>query len=336
MEEQQITMPAIFAALTSYQRTGTLKGAIDLDLFTAVAEGNDTVPALARRIGAAERGVRILCDSLVVMGFLTKSGSRYGLVPGGEIFLDRRSPTYAASAADFIASPELTAYFTNVAGAVRKGGTVIPEEGSLAPEHPMWIRFARAMGPLAAFQAQLIANLLDADNAPPWKVLDIAAGHGEFGIALAKRNPKAEVVALDWPNVLTVAEENARRDGVTARFKKLPGSALEVDFGTGYDLVLVTNFLHHFDPKGCERILSKVHACLKPGGRAVTLEFVPNDDRISPPEAATFSLVMLVSTPSGDAYTFAELERMAKAAGFSRSELHELPPTFFRLVISTK
>jgi hypothetical protein len=57
---------------------------------------------------------------------------------------------------------------------------------------------------------------------------------------------------------------------------------------------------------------------------------------VSPPEAATFSLVMLVTTPGGDAYTFAELEWMCKRAGFAKSSLHELPPSFARLVISTK
>jgi ubiquinone/menaquinone biosynthesis C-methylase UbiE len=336
MADTQITLPDLFSALMGYQRTGTLKAAIDLDLFTAIGEGHVTVPDLARRIGAAERGARILCDSLVVMGFLTKDDGRYGLVPGADAFLDRRSPTYAASAADFIASPELSIHFMRIADAVRRGGTVIPEEGTLAPEHPMWVQFARAMGPLAAFQAALIANLLDADTAPPWKVLDIAAGHGEFGIALAKRNRKAEVVALDWPNVLTVAEENAAKAGVADRFGKLAGDALQIDYGEGYDVALLTNFLHHFDPAGCERILRKVHRCLKPGGRAVTLEFVPNADRISPPEAASFSMVMLVTTPSGDAYTFAELQRMFAATGFAKSELHELPPTFARVVISTK
>jgi len=336
MAEPQVTLPGLFAALTGYQRTGALKAAVDLDLFTAIGEGQDTVPALARRCAASERGMRILCDTLAVHGFLTKLDGRYGLPPGAEALLDRRSPTYAASIAQFIASPDLFLQFTTVADAVRRGGTVISQEGSLAPEHPMWVEFARGMGPLAAFQGQLIANLLEADHAPAWKVLDIAAGHGEYGIALAKRNPRAEIVALDWPNVLTVAEENARKAGVSDRVKKLPGSALEVDYGEGYDLVLVTNFLHHFDPAGCGRILEKVYRALKPGGRAVTLEFVPNEDRISPPEPAAFSLVMLVMTPSGDAYTFAELQRMLAAAGFTKSELHELPPSIHRVVISTK
>jgi ubiquinone/menaquinone biosynthesis C-methylase UbiE len=336
MDEVAISIPKIFATLTAYQQTGALKAAIDLDLFTAVGEGNATVAALAKRCSAAERGIRILADTLVVLGYLTKRDGRYALAPGAEMFLDRRSLTYAASAANFVASPDLVTLFMRVADAVRNGGTVMSAEGSLEPEHPMWVEFARAMGPLAAFQGELIANLLEADTGPKWKVLDIAAGHGQFGIAIAKRNPNAEIVAQDWRNVLVVAEENARKAGVADRLRMLPGSAFDVDLGEGYDVVLLTNILHHFDPSACEALFQRVHRALKPGGRAVTLEFVPNEDRISPPEAATFSLVMLVSTPKGDAYTFSELERMARNAGFAKSELHELPPSFNRVVVSTK
>jgi len=68
----------------------------------------------------------------------------------------------------------------------------------------------------------------------------------------------------------------------------------------------------------------------------VTLEFVPNDDRVTPVESAGFSLVMLAGTPSGDAYTFAELERMFANAGFASSTIHALPPTFQQVVISEK
>ncbi|MGH7897362.1 MAG: EthD family reductase [Candidatus Binatia bacterium] len=326
----------VFSTLTAYQRSGALKGALDLDLFTAIGEGNATPAEIAERCRASERGIRILCDALVVFGFLAKQESRYALAPVSEMFLDRRAPSYAGSVGGFVTSPMLVEQFNHVAAAVRKGGTVVPEQGSLAPEHPMWVDFARAMGPMAAFQSQLLANLLDADRAPRWKVLDIAAGHGEFGIGLAKRNPNAEIVALDWPNVLAVAEENARAAGVESRFRTLPGSALEIDYGKEYDLVLLPNFLHHFDPDACDLILRKVHAALEPGGRAVTVEFVPNEDRVSPAEAAAFSLTMLVMTPGGDAYTFAELERMFRKAGFSQSELHELPPAFHRAVISLR
>src|SRR5204863_9150698 len=122
--------------------------------------------------------------------------------------------------------------------------------------------------------------------------------------------PNAEIVAQDWPNVLEVAQENARAAGVSDRYRTLPGSAFDVEFGSGYDLILLTNFLHHFDVPTCERLLRKVHAALGEGGRAVTLEFVPNEDRVTPPDQAAFSLNMLALTPGGDAYTFAALDSM--------------------------
>jgi len=212
----------------------------------------------------------------------------------------------------------------------------MPEGGTVAPENPVWVKFARAMSPLIATPAQMIAKLVDDGEDRKVKVLDIAAGHGLFGIAIARQNPNAEVIALDWPNVLEVAKENARAAGVSDRYATIEGSAFDVDYGVGYDLVLLTNFLHHFDPPTCETLLHKVRAALSDGGRAVTLEFVPNEDRVSPPIPAAFSLLMLSGTPGGDAYTFPELERMFANAGFSDSQLHQLPMSPQSLIISRK
>jgi ubiquinone/menaquinone biosynthesis C-methylase UbiE len=192
------------------------------------------------------------------------------------------------------------------------------------------------MAPLMSMPAELMARLVDPEAKQKLKILDIAAGHGLFGIAFAKNNPNVEVVALDWANVLEVAKENAKKAGVADRYSTINGSAFEVPFGEGYDIVLLTNFLHHFDPPTCEILLRKVHAAIGAVGRAVALEFVPNDDRITPPEAASFSMMMLGSTPAGDAYTFAELEKMMTAAGFGRSELHSLEPSIEQVVIAYK
>src|SRR5207237_5160859 len=120
-------------------------------------------------------------------------------------------------------------------------------------------------------------------------------------------------------------EEKARAAGVADRVKLLPGSAFEADLGVGYDYVLLTNIFHHFDMPTCEKLMRRVHAALKPGGKAITLEFVPNEDRVSPPMAASFSLVMLAGTDAGDAYTFAQYERMLAPAGFAKTTLHQIP-----------
>ena len=333
---QEPSAEHFFETLNAYQQTEALKAAIELDLFTAIGEGGGNSAELAERCRASERGIRILCDYLVVIGFLNKGENRYGLTPDSAKFLDRRSPACMATIARFIISPTLTGAFRDVAAAVRKGGTVMSEEGMVAPEHPVWVEFARAMAPMMALPAELIAGLVGAHAGEKWKVLDIAAGHGLFGIALAKHNPNAEIVAVDWPNVLDVARENAKAAGVSGRYRTIAGSAFEVDYGSGYNLALLTNFLHHFDVPTCESLLRKIHAALAPGARAVAYEFVPDEDRVSPPVAAKFSLMMLGTTPSGDAYTFSEYERMFRNAGFKASELHPLPPTPERVVISRK
>ena len=335
-ELQQLSPALFFDTLNAYQRSAALKAAIELDLFTAIGEDRHTGTDLARQCKTSERGMRILCDYLVIIGFLTKEHDRYDLTPDSAAFLDRHSPMYLGTAVQFLGSPFVTDGFKDVAAIVRNGGTVLDGGGHLGPDEPMWVDFARAMAPLMQLPAERLAQLLDAEAAHPSKVLDVAAGHGLYGIALARHNPQAEVVALDWRNVLTVAEENAEAAGVDERYRTLPGSAFEVEFGSDYDLILLTNFLHHFDPPTIEHLLRKVHAALKPGGRAVTLEFIPEEDRVSPPIPAAFSLIMLAGTPGGDAYPFSEYERMFRNAGFATSELHPLPPTFFRVVLAVK
>jgi cyclopropane fatty-acyl-phospholipid synthase-like methyltransferase len=148
-----------------------------------------------------------------------------------------------------------------------------------------------------------------------------------YGILVAKAVPAAQVTAVDWNNVLTVARENAARLGVADRYHVIAGSAFEVNWGDGYDLALVTGFLHHFDAEGCVTLLRKVRASLTTGGRVLVTEFVPNADRISPPLAAAFAPTMLLTTPHGDAYTAQELEAMARAAGFRSMATTSLPPS---------
>ena len=335
-QTQQPTPELFFQTVNSFQRTAAVKAAIELDIFTAIAEGKATAREVAESRAASERGVRILCDYLVISGLLTKTGAGYALTADSALFLDRRSPAYMGGAVEFLLAPSLVEGFENLTEAVRRGGTAMPEGGTVADENPVWVKFARAMAPMMAMPARAIAAASDDLAGRPLRVLDIAAGHGLFGIAFAQRFPEASVVALDWKSVLEVAKENARGAGVADRYETIEGSAFESEFGAGYDVVLLTNFLHHFDPQTCEALLRKVRASLKDGGRAVTLEFIPDEDRVSPPVPAAFSLTMLAGTPGGDAYTFPELRRMFDGAGFSRSELLELPATPQKLVVSFK
>jgi len=330
------TPERIFNTMIAFQETEALKAAIELDIFTAIAEGADTAASLAAKTRAAERGVRILCDYFTVKELLTKKGERYALTQESAVFLNRHSPACLATMIDFLASPWSRKNFGVLAEAVRKGGTASETGDHTKAHEDIWVNFARSMAPLTIPAAEFIAGLTNAAEGRPCKVLDIAAGHGMYGITVAKRNPNAQIVAVDWPAVLEVARENAKKSGVADRHTTRPGSAFEVEFGDGYDFVLLTNIFHHFDVPTCEKLMRRVNTALKPAGKAITLEFVPNEDRVSPPVAAAFSLVMLAGTDAGDAYTFEQYEKMFGNVGFAKTNLHPVPDMPQQVLLSEK
>ncbi len=314
----------IFDALNGFSRATALKAAIELEVFTLIGAGVVTAVELAKRAQASPKGMRILCDFMTIQGFLTKQDGTYGLTRDSAVFLDKKSPAYLGSTAFFLVHPTHVANFMDLTAAVRKGGTA-NEQGNMGPEDPVWVEFAKSMAPMSAMGAAGLAQIVNTPG-QPMKVLDIASGPGAYGIAIAKLNPKAEVYGLDWKNVLALSIEHAKNAGVGDRYHGIAGSAFDVDLGSGYDLVLLPNFLHHFDHATNVKLLKRVRAALKPGGRVATVEFVPNEDRISPATAAGFSMMMLGSTEGGDAYTFKELDAMLRDAGFGESTAQELGP----------
>lgn len=324
-------------ALSGYQQTAAVKCGIELGLFTAIGAGHNTVAALSEHCHASPKGIRVLCDFLTVHEFLTKENGQYGLTPDSAIFLDRRSPVYFGGVATIFAGPTLKRGFDDLTAVVRKGGTTLNDEGgTVSRENPVWEDFARSMLAMMTPPAEAIARLVKAEDGAPMKVLDLAAGHGLFGITIARRNPNATIYAVDWTSVLDIAREHALSAGVLDRWHPIEGSAFEVEFGVDYDVVLITNFHHHFNEAVIENLMRKVHGALKPDGVAVTLEFVPNEDRVSPPDAATFSMIMLATTAEGDAYTFAQFEEMYKNCGFPHNEHHRLENSPESVIISRK
>lgn len=326
-----IISPDLFMdAVVAYQQTAAMKAALALDLFTQIAMGNTTAEDLAHATGAAVRGIRILCNYLTVRGHLEKHGDQFRLTPATAAFLDRRAPSWMGDVVEYLAAPEMMNLFLdNPAIYVRNGGAT--GLANNAPDHPIWVKFARAMGPSRVPLATRIASEVAVWS--PRNVLDVAAGHGMFGIAIAKANIDAQVTAIDWAAVLSVARENAEAAGVSERYHTSAGSAFNTDWGGGFDLVLLANFLHQLDRDGCVDLLRKARESLVSGGRVAAVEFLPNEDRVSPRFPVMFAFQMLGSTPQGDTYTSREFEEMGRAAGFGKAITKPLPPTPQSLVL---
>lgn len=329
----ELTPARIFEALNGFQRTAALRGAIELDLFTAIASGQDTVEAAARGCGGSSRAVRILCDYLTVNGFLRKSDGHYSLATDAAVFLDRRSPAYLGGITGFLHSEPLVEAFRDIAAVVRKGRTQLPGEGTVETNFAGWVDFARSMVPMMRAPAEFLGSVAARLNSHPVRVLDIAAGHGLFGISVAQSNRQAHITALDWEPVLAVARENAEAAGVASRHALLPGDALAMEYGGPYDQILVTNFLHHFNRATCVDVLGRIERALAPGGQVLTLEFIPNADRVSPSMPAEFAFTMLGTTAEGDAYTLEEYDSMFAEAGLASYEMLDVPRSSQRLII---
>jgi ubiquinone/menaquinone biosynthesis C-methylase UbiE len=320
-------MEVMFGARQPY----ALRSALELDFFTAISDGNRTAEAIARSRGCAVRGARVLCDFLTVSGFLEKRDGEYSLTPESAMFLTRNSPAYLGDAVQFYLSPQHSANWDRLTDSVRNGGN---RSGPVVNDPSLWVRFARGMAPLSAPVAKTLAERLRVAQRNSPRILDIAASHGEYGIAILRANPNARLVAIDFTEVLEVTRERAIAAGVVDRATFLPGDAFELDFEGPYDVIVFPNFLHHFDPPTNERFLKKVRGALSPQGEAATVEFVPNEDRVSPAPAAAFALQMLSSTAAGDAYTARELQEMFHAAGFPSVQVTAEPPSPYSLVIA--
>ncbi len=329
----------IIAMMTAFEQTAALSAAIGLGLFSAIAKGAQTVDALSEACAAAPRGVRILSDTLVVYGLLTKDDGLYGLTPEAAAFLDEAQPTYIGAAARFLASPEKIAlYFDDAVGWARRGGPV--DRANTTPDSAVWVDFARGMANFMRPVAESLAKTLSSNAPPAPRVLDIAAGHGLFGIEFAKRRGDAHITALDWAAVLEVARENAVEAGIGERFATRAGSAFDAELGGPYDLILIPNFLHHFDAPTCIAFLARVAASLsepqgdRPGGAAAIVEYTPDASRVSPAVPALFALSMLTGTPAGDAYTTEELAEMCRLADLNDVAIAPLAHTQQTLLLA--
>jgi len=322
----KISNNPVYDISLSYQKTAALNAAIKLDIFTAIGKHCLTVEQIADVTGGSLRGVRILCDFLCVIGLLEKNTNLYNLSVDAKRFLDRTSPHCLADVIDFLAAPEIVSMIIDdpPSYVIAGGASGLTK---ISPDSPVWVKFARAMIPFASVAAKRITAYIAKKAMQPRTVLDIAAGHGLFGIEVANAISDALVMAIDWDNVLEVARRNADLAGLANRYKTTSGNAFEVDWGDNYDLILLPNILHHFDQDGCVHLLSKAKDSLSIDGSVFVIDIIPNPDRVSPPEQAAFAFRMLATTPKGDAYTCAEYETMSRAAGLTLVDSMQLLPT---------
>lgn len=328
----------ILRMLQAFQSTAILRSAIELGVFEQLAGGPADAPAVARAIGASERGTRILLDALAALGLLRRDREGYRLTAGAEDHLVRGRPAYLGELARIFASDNLWLRLQRLTEAVRRGGTVLQDHAE-TPGHPFWEDFACYSAALAGPAAEALAALLGswAARRQPLEVLDVACGTGLYGFTLLKHQPHARLHALDWPNVLAISRGYADRLGVRDRVTFIEGDMFTAPLHGPYDLVIFSHVFHHFAEETCVGLLQRFATALKLDGRVVIHDFVPGDGQ---PGAETFarlfSVVMLVWTREGEAHALARYQQMLGAAGFGPATVHEPAGLVSRFLIADR
>lgn len=316
----------IFHAFFGYLATAALGAAVRLGIFEALAERACDTRELAERVSADRRGTRILAEALAALGFLEPDGAGWRLTPVASSFLVRGRPAYLGDLANIFYSSWQWQGLLGLEGAVRAGGTVLPEQDLEVPLHDFWQTYASSWEGASISSAQALSEILGPWIAQrrPFSSLDLACGGGWYSFALATAHEHAQITLLDQPHVIAAARQGAERRGLLARTSFIEGDMFEVPLGGPYDLVIASNLLHLLGGGECRRLLRLIAPALKPDGRLAIHEFAARSSPAQEPTPRLFSLIMLVRTHHGQAHSLADYEQMLSDTGYAPPELHEL------------
>jgi precorrin-6B methylase 2 len=314
--QTQVTPERLMQLAWGYTPPLAIEAAIRLGIFDTLDGETKTAEQIASATKSSLRGVSALLNLLVGFGFLAKfSGNTYGLTPESDAFLLSTKPGFQGGLFKHM-SHQLIPKWLGLTEIVRTGKSAESVNGE-SDGAAFFEQFVEDIFPMSYPSAQALAKGLSlADASQTVSVLDLAAGSGVWGIALAQASPKVKVRAVDWGKVIPVTRRVTARFGVEDRFTFISGDLLEADFGTGHQIATLGHILHSEGEKRSRLLLNKTFKAMAPGGCIAIAEFLVNEDRTGPVNGLIFAVNMLVNTAEGNTYSFQEISDWLQQAGF--------------------
>jgi ubiquinone/menaquinone biosynthesis C-methylase UbiE len=312
-----------------------ISAAVNNKVFDTLADGPKTVEQVKTETGGSTRGLCAIMDALVGLELLKKDRqSRYSLTPESEAFLTSEKP---GTLAGFFGSilPIMTSRWLRLTDIVRDGRPPVAVNQETEGTE-FFSQLVETIIPMSYAGAQKLGDHLKVAKAKEQvRVIDLAAGSGIWGIAVAQKSPQVRVTAVDWAGMIPTTKRITEKFGVRDRFDFIEGDLSDAKFGTGYDVATLGHILHSEGEERSRKLLKKTFRALKSGGTIAIAEWLVNDDRTKPLPSLMFSVQMLVNTEQGNTFSFNEIKTWLEDAGFKRVRKLEAPGPS-PLILATK
>lgn len=316
--------PGLLMRLALAHRSSmVLFAASELDVFTRISQGHRSAASLATACDAKPEPMRLLLESCVAEGLLTKTADGYANTPATEAFLVRTKPTYGGHGLKY--AEDLYPVWGGLASLVRTGTPVIDPDSILGDDKEKTRAFILAMHERARGLSAVLPH--GADFSGRRRLLDVGGGPGTYSIGLVQQTPGLTSTVLDLPGVLEITKEIVEQNGCADRISLQPGNYLTSSFGSGFDAVLLSGMMHRETAETCKMLLRKSHDAMDRGGLIVVSDVYFDDDaKNSPPFALSFAINMMLTSHEGSAHAKTEMARWLAETGFEQVSVKDLPP----------
>jgi SAM-dependent methyltransferase len=331
MEKQRLDTTRLQKMAQAYWESAALMAAVELEIFTAIAHGHDTIPTVSEATGISQRNAERLLTVLVAMTLLTREGERFANAPDVQRFLVKDGERYAGPWILFT-KPRWEA-FGRLSDRLRDR-----EEKRLGAYVNFTVEDARryhaATYSIGMGAARLFSRSVDLTGRK--LMLDLGGGSGAYSIVATKTFPGLKAIVLDLPPVTVVADEYIAANGAADRVSTLPGDFTQTPFPENVDVVVMASNLPQYEPDLIRLVVGKAFASLVPGGEMHLIGETLHDDRRGPLSAALWGLNEAVQGSTGLAHTESEVKRYLQGAGFVDVAVHPFVPGVLSRVAGRK
>ena len=328
MDNGQITPGGIMQLALGFMASKTLLSAVELGVFTTLADGPLDRDALRARVGVHERSAHDFFDALVALGMLERDESgRYANTPETDLYLDRRKPTYVGGLLEMF-NARLYCHWGSLTEALRTGlhqnEAKGRDESAFAALYADPARLENFLAGMTGVSLPIAAAIA---RQFPWRdygnVIDIGTAQGCLPVQIALAHPHVRGGGFDLAPVRQTFERYVRSHGLSDRLRFHPGDFFNDAFPSA-DVFVMGHILHDWDLPTKKMLLKKAHDALPPGGALIVYDLMIDDARRANVSGLLMSLNMLIETPGGFDYTGADCIGWMREAGFATARVEPL------------